>query len=65
LVTRKRPPERLAESEFAFDFEKFRKKVPKDTPKALWELLCDCSAYEPSKRPSFKGIIIVITILFL
>lgn len=65
LVTRKRPPERLAESEFAFDFEKFRKKVPKDTPKALWELLCDCSAYEPSKRPSFKAVLERLSRIFL
>jgi len=56
LITREKPPARKLKDAYAWDAVKMKHTIPADTPEFLWKLLCDCAAFEPPKRPSFKEI---------
>jgi len=56
LITRDKPPVRKPPI-YTFQPEKFKAAIPADTPPALWDLLCQCTATEPKERLAFPAIV--------
>lgn len=57
LLSRDKPPERKLIKGYAFEKDDFEQLIPADTPPDLWDLLCDCAAFEPDERPTFAEIV--------
>jgi serine/threonine protein kinase len=57
LITLERPPRRRVGRDYNFDVDHYVKRFVPDTPLVLVDLLRACTAYVPSKRPSFANII--------
>ncbi|KAL6074281.1 putative serine/threonine-protein kinase PBL7 [Balamuthia mandrillaris] len=59
LITRRKPPVRHLKDAYAFVSlsREEQEHVPRDTPEALWQLLCDCARTSPQERPTFEEIV--------
>lgn len=55
LILCKPPAKRNISNMLKFDEEGFLKEVPSDCPPAFSNLVIQCTQFEPSKRPDFKG----------
>jgi len=56
IITREKPPQREMLQRYAFIPDRWRAAIPKDTPEALWQLLCDCAQTDAKDRPAFKDV---------
>eukprot|EP01089_Gocevia_fonbrunei_P003514 TRINITY_DN134_c0_g1_i3.p1 TRINITY_DN134_c0_g1~~TRINITY_DN134_c0_g1_i3.p1 ORF type:complete len:164 (+),score=69.68 TRINITY_DN134_c0_g1_i3:157-648(+) len=57
IISRQKPLQRDMLTRYAFVPDKWKASIPKDTPEALWTLLCDCCQTDPKLRPDFKDIV--------
>jgi len=57
ILSRRKPPERQLINQFAFIPEAVKDHIPRDAPKGLWEMMCECASFESSKRPNFVDIV--------
>jgi len=57
IITREKPPQREMLQKYAFVPEKVKPLIPKDTPPALWDLLCDTTKTDPKDRPTFRDVL--------
>jgi serine/threonine protein kinase len=57
IISRQKPLQRDMLTRYAFVPDKWKASIPKDTPEALWTLLCDCCQTDPKSRPDFKDIV--------
>jgi serine/threonine protein kinase len=49
LVTRRKPPKRVADKAFAFDPLDFETRCPAGTPPQLFDLIVSCAQFDPEK----------------
>jgi len=57
LILQQPPRKRRIETGLAFEVEEFQTTCPGDCPPVLSQLVLQCTALDPSKRPPVKQIV--------